>query len=249
MLSAKIVGKHDPHEEKARHDADDSGLDDFAIGAYGYNSYGGLVAVINGKSAANGGLPTSRVVPAAFGNGATRIDAEAAGGGFGLCVSGMGHFYGGTTTPVLVTTAPYFGTNMGRLYAFTSNGSSAIAATSAVNTFNAAAHEYYGFYNLNILGNVGPGGQNALGISVVDVFPPRVYLLSGAASLGPFNVRTSYTSSQSTPATYGRMVIGGGISGRDASFSYIGPKGGKADIAPRTIREVPLSSTSWMAIR
>jgi hypothetical protein len=50
--------------------------------------------------------------------------------------------------------------------------------------------------------------------------------------LGPFNVRASYTSSESTNSTYGRTIVGGGASGRDAVFSFIGSS--RADVAITT---------------
>jgi hypothetical protein len=55
---------------------------------------------------------------------------------------------------------------------------------------------------------------------------------SGTASGGPFSNKASLTSSESNSAQYGKSVIGGGMSGRTTTFSFIG--GSRSDIAIST---------------
>lgn len=72
----------------------------------------------------------------------------------------------------------------------------------------------------------------ATGVIVSDVTPTRVDALSGSISSGPFSVRASYTSSESTASDYGRMMVGGGMSGRASTFSFIGSS--RADVVVAT---------------
>ncbi len=210
-------------------DYNNDGVDDFAVAAPFYNSNAGLVAIVSGIAA---GLPASITLPSAFGAGSIRVDGEAGSTDFGVRVLGLGSFYGTTTTPALAVAAPFASTNAGKLYAFMGASGGSISASAAINTVTGAAGEYIGYHGLNALGNVGPGGQTATGVAVIDVSPSRVDGWSGAAASGPFNIRASYTSSESTTSTFGRMIVGGGASGRAATFSFIGSS--RSDVAITT---------------
>ena len=178
-----------------------------------------------------GGLPSAISLPSAFGSNAIRIDGGPSGTYFGLRVLGLGRFYGGTTTPMLIVAAPYANTNEGQLYSFM--GTTGVLNTSnAVNTLVGSANDFVGFQNLNALGNVGPGGQPSFGVSLSNATPVRVDAWSGTSSAGPFNVRASYTSSETATNAFGRTIVGGGSSGRSTTFSFIGSS--RSDIAIAT---------------
>ena len=200
-------------------DFNGDGVDDFAIGASSYSGSVGLVAIVLGNT---GGLNSTISFPTAFGTTAIRIDGEATGGYLGYSVSGLGRFYGGSSGPAIVVAAPTL--SGGRLYSIvgTAGSTTAISAASASNAVTGAGTEYLGIYGLNALGNVGPASQIALGVSLVFVSPVRVDLLSGTPTNGPFNSRVGITSSGATTNVYGRMIVGGGYSGRDLSYSFIG---------------------------
>ena len=213
-------------------DYNGDGIDDFAISAFGYNASTGLVAIVLGNAS---GLPATMSLPSAFGSGVLRIDGVTAGTRFGFRVLGIGRFYGASSTPALVVSAPLNGGTIGRLYSFTAAAGSPTTAAGALNTVDGlGTNDSYGTQALTSVGNIGPGGQPAIGINSFTSTPQRVDVLSGTVALGPFNSRNSYTSSESTTNTYGRLVVGGAMSGRSQTFSFIGPKGGRSDIAITT---------------
>jgi hypothetical protein len=73
----------------------------------------------------------------------------------------------------------------------------------------------------------------ALGVSAIDVAPDLVYLYSGSTSTGPFDSKASYKTSEAGSNVFGRMVVGGGMSGRTNSVSLVGTE--KADLVISTL--------------
>ncbi len=214
-------------------DNDSGGIDDFAIGAGAYNTSVGLVAIVLGNALQNLSLPATISLPSAFGTSAIRVDGDTTGGYFGDFLVGLGSFYGSNANPSLIVSAPLLGGSLGRLYSFvgTTGSVASMTAANSLNTTDGSASEYLGF-GLKTLGNLGPGGQPTLGISLSYVLPTRVDLLSGPASNGPFATRTRITSTEGTTNVFGRSIVGGGISGRSTTFSFIGST--RADIAVTT---------------
>jgi hypothetical protein len=213
-------------------DFDNDGSDDFVIGASAYAAGTpptrvGRVAVIYGRAGF-----TSVALP-----DATR-SLEIAGDGalnrsqFGLALVGLGHFY--TTTPgtTLVVSAPGLGNatstsdNEGRLYAFHGRGpGAAIAATSADHVrvgAMKAARIGQTLVNLGPIVNTLPAlgcGNNGDSVTVAGS-PGTAYVLSGAATSGPF--ANLLVLIQSGGSGVGQVMFGGGFSGRDATVSLIG---------------------------
>jgi hypothetical protein len=134
----------------------------------------------------------------------------------------------------LAVSAPYYSSNVGRVYAFTGASADPTSASDAVSVVDGSTDEYLGLQAFSALGNIGPGGQNALGVNTLSAVPQRVDARSGSASLGPIAVRASFTSTETTTSLYGRAVLGGGVSGRTTPFSFVGPKGGRSDLAVTT---------------
>jgi hypothetical protein len=208
-------------------------VDDFAVSAFNYNSSTGLIAVVLGKAKASGAIAPI-VLSASASPGIIRIDGDTTGSRFGFRMVGTGRFYGGSLNPGLVVSAPYMGTNLGRMYSFVgATGTPTSIALSTAQTVNGVAGEYLGFNGISLLGNLGPGGQMALGLSIIDLAPDLVYLYSGTTATGPFDVRASYKTSELGTDVFGRMVVGGGVSGWTNSVSVIGNE--KSDLVISTL--------------
>ncbi len=138
-------------------DFNGDGVDDFVISAAYYNSTQGQLAIIYGNSA---GLPTTISLPSAFGTAATRINGDAAfAGRLGDNVLGIGRFYGASTNPAIVASAPFgpAGGSNGRLYSFVGqNGTPAsMDVGAATNTYDGPAGVLYGAAAVTALGNIG----------------------------------------------------------------------------------------------
>jgi hypothetical protein len=207
------------------------GVDDFAVGAFGYDNYNGLAAVVLGKKqATEGGLPDSITLPTGFGTDAIRLNADANAGQFGYRLLGLGNFYTGDVARSLVVSVPRYNTNAGMLLAYRGTSSSPLATGAAAHSVAGSSAEFMGFANVVAMGNLGPLNQPAIGVTLSSS-PSRVDVWSGLYASGPFAVRASYTSSTITNSRFGRAVVGGGVSGSTESYSFIGPKGGRADIA------------------
>lgn len=207
-------------------------IDDYAVGASGYGTSVGLVAVMLGVEESRTKKST-RVLPSAFGVSAIRIDSEGVKGSFGNGVLGLGYFYGGNQNTTLLATAYTLGGNTGRAYSFlgSSDITTPLSATHPQHSLTGAATEYLAIW-MAALGNVGPSSQPAFGVSYPYASPTRVDVLSGDGSAGPFALRGKYRSSESTGNEFGRIVVGGGISGRSATASLIGSA--RSDIAIST---------------
>ena len=208
-------------------DFDGDGVDDFVIGAAGFNTLRGRVAVIYGRAGFTGfALPnTTR----AFEIGA---DPALNRSQFGLALVGLGHFYSTTSGTTLVVAAPGLGgaastsSNEGRIYAFHGRGpGAAIDAT-------AADHVKVGpgkpakigqtLTNLgpvvNALASLGVGNSaDTVGVAGSN---GTAFVLSGTSTTGP--LATSLILTQQGANSVGQVIFGGGFSGRDATVSIIG---------------------------
>jgi hypothetical protein len=207
-------------------------IDDVAIGSPNFGGSGvlrGRVTIILGATGF-----TSVAVPDAARAIVVVADPALNATFFGSRVVGLGHFYGGSGTTMVVS-APGFvsGTvmsaNEGRLYAFRGQaGTGGVINATAADAImvGAAAQMRIG----TTLANLGPinGALPAVGAgNVNDIMNPGMagssYVLSGTAGTGPFiNNKIFYLSNN---GLIGTTIMGGGISGRDLSVSLIGATG------------------------
>ena len=72
-----------------------------------------------------------------------------------------------------------------------------------------------------------------IGHASMYVTPTRMDFWSGNAASGPFSSRASFTSSEATSNAFGRMIVGGGQSGRSITTSFIGSARGDIAISTR----------------
>ena len=208
-------------------DFDGDGIDDFAIGAPGYNTRVGRVAVVYGsKTFSSFSLPdATRALD--IGGDPTLNRTQ-----FGLRLVGMGHFYSVTTGTTLVVSAPGLGAatstsdNQGRLYAFHGRPvGAAIDVTSADAVYVGPGK---GAEMGQVLVNVGPilnglpslGSGNGPDTLTVPGDSGTGFVFAGASATGPFASHVVVDQPSATQA--GQMLFGGGISGRDVSLSLIG---------------------------
>ncbi len=222
-------------------DFNGDGVDDVAIGVPYYNSptattSQGQVIVLYGKS---GGLATSIKVPGAFAaQQATRIDGDpVALGRIGYWVTSLGYFYGTSGGTSLMTAAPWVataaGANSGRLYSFGGKSGTApsISFATARHTFDSpVGGAGLGFYALPVLGDVGPGGQFALGVPFLLAASSNLQIRSGTVADGPFGqLETITTSESSAGRVFARYSAGGGVAGTSLTMSLVGST--RSDIA------------------
>jgi hypothetical protein len=222
-------------------DFDGDGVADFAIGAPGFGTLSGRVAVIYGRSGFTSfGLPnTSRSLEIACDPALNRSQ-------FGVAVMGLGHFYSVTSGTTLVVSAPGLGSvtstssNEGRIYAFHGRGpGAALVATSADNVRVGPGKPAKIGESLTNLGPVMNGlpslgvGNNTETLSVPGT-TGSAFVLSGTTTVGPLaNLLVLY---QSSGVGVGQVIFGGGFPGRDTKGSVIGD--GKADVA-LTSQQIP----------
>ena len=220
-------------------------VDDFAIGAPGYNysAYQGQVVIVFGKA---GGLASDINIPNAFmTDEAMHIDGDAAlQGSFGQTLMGLGHSYGGTSTTTLAISAPYAGPIggldfPGRIYSFTGaeSISGGVSYTDARSTLDGvAANEFLGFYGLGHAGDLGPGGQPALSAAMPNYQAPGRGLVStGTSDTGPLTSQQYFKTGETGGANrFGALVLGGGLPGTNSSMSFIGTSRSDVAVSTRT---------------
>jgi hypothetical protein len=215
-------------------DFNGDGVADFAIGAPGFSTLSGRVAVVYGKSGfTNLMLPdTTRALEITADSTLNRSQ-------LGLAVVGLGHFYSVTSGTTLIVSAPGLGSatstssNEGRLYAFHGRGpGAAIAATVADHTLmgpGKPARIGQTLVNIgpvvNALPSVGAGNSGD-SVSVPNA-NGSAFVLSGSATTGPFANKLIFF--QMGANGIGQVIFGGGFSGRDESVSIIGDA--KPDVA------------------
>src|SRR6185369_3520520 len=201
-------------------DFNGDGVDDFAMGAPGYNGGVGRVSVVLGVAA---GQPfgTNGVVslPADYGTKAVQIDAS--GGTFGVRLSGIRNFYaGGGST--LMANAPV---SAGYVAAF--HGSASLAALTTPNqTLAGPVTEGRAGNGLAFLGGGGLLPVVGVGSPAYPTNPStgRVDIFAGAVSSGPFSgTHAIYTNSRAATLGdgFGIMVVGGAFSS-GVTTSFLG---------------------------
>ncbi len=196
-------------------------VDDFAIGASGYNAAVGRVVIVLGKVGFGSvALPDTTNSITIDGNSALTTQL------FGARVLGMGRVFTGATGTSLVVSAPGLSgtsSSAGNVYVFQGQagtmGAIALASANTVIT-GPAANSDIG----QVLVNVGPirTAVPTLGIgNPADMGGAgSVYLLSGDATAGYFSTKTTIV--RAGIPRQGQVVIGGGISGRNAVYSLLG---------------------------
>lgn len=215
-------------------DFNGDGVADFAIGAPGFGTLVGRVAVIYGRTGF-----TSFMLPDAARALEITSDTALNRSQFGLAVVGLGHFYTATSGTTLVVSAPGLGgatstsSNEGRLYAFHGRGPGAsIAATTADHILTGpgkGARIGQTLVNVGPVVNVTPslGVSNGADTISVPGISGSAFVLSGSAPTGPFSSRLIFI--QQGANGVGQVIFGGGFSGQDGSVSIVGDS--KPDIA------------------
>jgi hypothetical protein len=205
-------------------DFNNDGIDDFAVGAPQYNGFAGRVLIVLGKAGFG-----SINVPDATNTITIDGDSSVSYEGLGYRVVGLGHFYPGGTTLVAsaIGTAGAMSGLEGRLYAF--HGQSGTNGAIAISTADAMVVGPGSSTRIGeVLSNLGPilGTSPSLGSgNVVDsVGVPGSWgnasIFGGDVISGPFSSQVRAYRSMSNNS--GEVVIGGGISGGDGSFSLLG---------------------------
>jgi hypothetical protein len=201
------------------------GVDDLAIGARNRGPGIGRVVIIRGRNGFTSvNLPDT--------TNAITIDGDASLGRplFGTTLVGLGHFYtGGPTT--LIVGAPGSTSsataNMGHVYAFHGqNGTpGAISLSSADQVIAGTAS---GTQIGLTLANLGPlvGGFPTVGIgnpvdfADVSGSAGTGFVMFGTPTTGPLTSKTTVIMSGGN--LVGPVILGGGLSGQDARLSFIG---------------------------
>jgi hypothetical protein len=204
------------------------GIDDFAIGARSYNASVGRVIIIKGKPKAVGF--TSVTLPDA--TNAITIDGDTALGKpfLGYRVLGLGHFYSGTGTTLVISsigTSTSTPANQGQVYGFrgqSGTGGAISIATADDRILGPSAGARIG----EVLTNLGTmmNGFPAVGVgNILDTVNipgghGGAYLLSGTPTTSLFtNNKVTYQDGENAS---GGVLIGGGIPGTDTAVSLIG---------------------------
>jgi hypothetical protein len=210
-------------------DFNGDGVDDFAIGARNFGSGVGQVVIVKGRA----GLPAMITLPDTTNTITISGDATITQSLFGYRVLGLGHFYSATATS-LVVSAPGPGSNpppaasAGHVYAFHGQAGTAGAITlpADATTAGPAAGARIGL----VLANLGPllGTLPAVGLgnpSDSNIDNPNVagaaYVMSGTTAAGPF-MNKVLVNMTATSTAIGGVLLGGGVSGRDTTYSLIG---------------------------
>jgi FG-GAP-like repeat len=202
-------------------------VDDFAIGARGYNGNIGRVIVIPGKATGFSSVALPDTANAIIIDGDSSLGTPF----FGYKVLGLGHFYSVSTGTTLIASGPRGASDTpssaGRVYAFhgqtgTSGAISISAADNLLVGLAASAKIGSALTNLGTMldGFPGVGVGNTLDTTGVSGANGTGYLTSGSPATGPFaNKIVTYL----TGATQGgNVIVGGGLPGRDVQLSLIG---------------------------
>jgi hypothetical protein len=153
---------------------------------------------------------------------------------FGYSILGIGHFYAVAAATTLVVSAPGIVSSpvssAGHVYAFhgqAAGGGSISIGSADQSVVGPAAGMRIGL----VLSNLGPmlGALSTVGVgnpSDTADFPGitgAAYAMQGTAATGPFANKLILSQSGGTGA--GGILLGGGLTGRDGTFSLIGNAG------------------------
>jgi hypothetical protein len=213
-------------------DFNGDGVDDFAVGAFGYGGSRGRVVIVLGKA----GFAASAV-------DVHVIDGDAAypSGGFGGAILGMGKFYTSTVGTTLVASGSVAGmSGRGRVYAFhgiTGTGGT-LSATMADHFLEGPADNSAYGQSLTIVGPIstlpglaiGAGRSSSLGNGFVDLY-------YGNPMVGPFGVTPlRFTDSLASTSNdlFSRVILGSAFSGTAVTVSVIGDSKPDLIMAPFT---------------
>ena len=206
-------------------DFNGDGVDDFAVGAnlFGAAAQGGRVVIILGKVGfASFALPNAANSIVIDGDPAVTTPQ------FGYRVVGLGHFYAGTGTTLIASapgnTVSAMG-NEGRLYAFHGQtGTSGAISSAAANhiAVGPAGNNRIGaaLANLGPMINTLPSAGSGNPVERVSTASGNDYVYSGSSASGPF--MSKVVVHQAAAGLSGMAIVGGGVSGRDQSYSLIG---------------------------
>ena len=215
-------------------DFNGDGIDDFAVGAPNFGgspTFKGRVTIILGASAGF----TSLALPSP--TRAITIDADPALATpfFGTRVLGVGHFYPGSASTLIVsapgvTSATIPSNNEGHIYAF--RGQTGTAGVIDPTTADAVVAGSTKGQRLGaVLANLGAiGGSTTPSVGAGNPNDPNtpggigsLIQFSGTTTTGPFASSTAFY--MSADSLIGAEVLGGGIPGRDVQFSLVGGPG------------------------
>jgi hypothetical protein len=210
-------------------DFNGDGVDDFVVGASGFTvggSFGvGRVLIVLGSSSFGSiTLPDTTNTITITGDSSLSLPL------FGAGVVGLGHFYSVSAGTTLVVSAPgtaATNSNSGRVYAFHGQAGSGgtIALSSADHVFTGpAGNATIGavLSNLGTLidGSPSLGTGQPLDVATSPGTTGSGYVFSGTSASGPFASRVMFI--RSTGGRTGDALFGGGVSGRNASYSLLG---------------------------
>ena len=214
-------------------DFNGDGVDDFAVGAVGYNGGRGRVVVILGRSGFS--AATLNVMTIDGDPAYPAVGTTFGGGAFGGAIVGMGRLYANTSGTTIAVSAAGAGTaSAGRVYAFhgITGSSAAINATAADNFVEApvTGGNYGG--SLALVGALAGVPGVAIGTAhTTTIANGFVDLHFGSTIAGPFSANPlRFTDSLATAANdlFGRVLGGCAFSGTSISVSLIGD--GKPDL-------------------
>ena len=207
-------------------DFDGDTVNDFAIGANGFNARTGRVVIVKGKTSGFGSI----TLPDATNTIVIDGDASLVKATFGASLVGIGHYFGASGTSLIVGSpgsATSATASMGHVYAF--HGQAGTAGAIALNTADQAltgpaAGAQIGTYLSNLgsvfgqLANVGVGNPG----DTLDFAGSAgcAFVMSGGASVGPLTNRV--VLGQTGTNLVGPVILGGGLSGRDVALSLVG---------------------------
>lgn len=208
-------------------DFDVDGAPDFAIGAWGYGSQQGYVAVVRGVPTGQS-FPATVTIPAAIGTRVIAFPGDPAlpTGRFGSRIVGLGPYYTGNH-PAMVVSA----SEAGKIYSFQGDTgvSGTVQAATAKESYQGSAAPLRTGYTMNPLGAVFSSPAVGAGSPVVltgTAGGDARLFYGNATTLFGGNIATiSNSAATATGDNFGFAVFGGGFNGSTVNVSFIGGAG------------------------
>src|SRR6185312_12390070 len=231
-------------------DFNGDGVDDFAIGVSGFGSFVGRVVIVLGKTGFG-----SVALPDTANSITIDGDSTLSFPLFGARVLGLGHLYSVSNgTTLIVSESGVAGTSSSQGHVYSFHGQSGTGGSIALSSADGvlagpAANADIG----NIVVNLGPmlGSFPSLGIGnpADSATGPNkngsVYVLASDSTAGPFGGNTQLL--RAGVARDGQVVLGGGISGRNISFSMIGGSTPDLIVVPQSANGIQIVDGSIVA--